>query len=214
MRAIPFAIYVAFLPLGQALERLAPGMDTRWLYALQVGLVTAALAVFARHYRELAGLRRLGRREWLLASVVGALVFALWIRLDSGWLVIGQSAGFDPRDAQGRIDPALALVRVAGAALVVPVMEELFWRSMVARWIDRSGFLDLDPRALSPRAIVLSSIAFGLEHSLWFAGILAGLAYGALYRVTGRLWVPVIAHAVTNAMLGAWVLGTGSWRFW
>ncbi|MDZ7778822.1 MAG: CPBP family glutamic-type intramembrane protease [Gemmatimonadota bacterium] len=38
--------------------------------------------------------------------------------------------------------------------------------------------------------------------------------YGWLYLRTANLWVPVIAHAVTNAILGGWVLVTGSWTFW
>jgi len=35
-----------------------------------------------------------------------------------------------------------------------------------------------------------------------------------LYVRFGRLWVPVIAHAVTNGMLGVWVVATGNWQFW
>ncbi|PIX75256.1 MAG: CAAX prenyl protease-related protein [Rhodocyclales bacterium CG_4_9_14_3_um_filter_68_10] len=213
-RAIPFVLYVAFLLLREMLPGLAPSADARWLYGVQVGVVAIALALFAPRYRELADLRALPAREWLVAFVVGVAVFALWIRLDVGWLVIGESAGFDPRDESGRIVPALALMRVAGAALVVPVMEELFWRSFIARWIDRRDFLALDARALSVRALALSSLAFGFEHSLWFAGILAGLAYGGLYRASGSLWPAVIAHAVTNALLGVWVLATGNWQFW
>jgi CAAX prenyl protease-like protein len=53
-----------------------------------------------------------------------------------------------------------------------------------------------------------------VEHSLWAAGILAGLAYGWLYMKTNNLWVPILAHAVTNGMLGLWVLHTGQWTFW
>ena len=42
----------------------------------------------------------------------------------------------------------------------------------------------------------------------------AGLVYAWLYRRTGRLWVPVVAHAVTNGVLGVWVVATGNWFFW
>jgi len=35
-----------------------------------------------------------------------------------------------------------------------------------------------------------------------------------LYRRTGKLWVPVIAHGVTNAALGVWVVTTGNWAYW
>jgi CAAX prenyl protease-like protein len=105
-------------------------------------------------------------------------------------------------------------VRLAGAALVVPVMEELFWRSFVMRWIDRPRFLEVAPGAVTLKALAISSVLFGFEHHQWLAGIVAGLAYGELYRRAGNLWAPVIAHAVTNALLGAWVLGTQSWHLW
>ena len=62
--------------------------------------------------------------------------------------------------------------------------------------------------------VVLSTFLFMLAHTLWLAAILAGLAYAWLYRRTGRLWVPVVAHAVTNGVLGAWVIATGQWAFW
>jgi CAAX prenyl protease-like protein len=93
-------------------------------------------------------------------------------------------------------------------------MEELFWRSFLMRWIDRHDFLSLAPALVSLKAIVISSIVFGFEHTLWFAGILAGLAYAWLYRASGSLWPPIIAHAVTNGVLGVWVIQTGQWQFW
>jgi CAAX prenyl protease-like protein len=46
------------------------------------------------------------------------------------------------------------------------------------------------------------------------AAVVAGLAYALLYVRTGKLWVPVIAHAVTNGALGIWVLATRQWAFW
>lgn len=209
-RIAPFAIYIAFLALGG----LASGFDTRWLYPAQVGLVALALAVFWRRYEELRPSDPVSPGHWSLAVVTGAVVFVLWINLDSGWTVIGElGEGFDPR-VDGRVDPVLAAFRLAGAALVVPVMEELFWRSFVMRWIDSPAFLGVDPRAASARAVLLSSAVFAVEHHQWLAGLIAGLAYAWVYRVTGKLWIPVVAHAVTNALLGIWVLYAGSWRFW
>jgi CAAX prenyl protease-like protein len=57
-------------------------------------------------------------------------------------------------------------------------------------------------------------VPFALEHHLWFAGLLAGVAYGWLYIRAGNLWVPVVAHTITNGLLGVWVLHTGHWEFW
>jgi len=209
-RIVPFALYIVFLAAGP----LFTGFDTRWLYPVQVGLVAIALAYFWRRYEELPRLRTLSGGHWALAAVIGLAVFILWIQLDAGWMTIGDAGeGFDPRD-DGRINVPLVLSRLAGAALVVPIMEELFWRSFVMRWIDKPAFLALSPVAVSLKALLLSSVVFGFEHHLWLAGIVAGLAYGWLYRVSANLWVPVIAHAVTNGLLGIWVVYTRSWQFW
>jgi len=97
---------------------------------------------------------------------------------------------------------------------VIPVMEELFWRSFLLRWFDQSDFMRLLPRAVSGRALLYCAIPFGLEHNFWFAGILAGLAYGWLYRHTGNLWAPILAHSLTNLLLGIWVVNTGNWQLW
>ena len=106
------------------------------------------------------------------------------------------------------------MARFAILAAVVPVMEELFWRSFLMRWIDRRDFLGLEPRRVSATAVILASGLFALEHSLWVAGLIAGLAYAVLYMTTNNLRAPVLAHAVTNAILGLWILATGSWQLW
>jgi CAAX prenyl protease-like protein len=108
----------------------------------------------------------------------------------------------------------LIVVRIFGAAAVVPVMEELFWRSFVQRWIDRQDFLLLAPADVSLRALLFASLAFGFEHGQWLAGIIAGLAYGWLYRRSGSLWPPIMAHGLTNLLLGVWVVSSGQWQFW
>ena len=62
--------------------------------------------------------------------------------------------------------------------------------------------------------VEMGTFVFMLAHTLWLAAIVAGLAYAWLYRRTGRLWVPVIAHAVTNGALGVWVVATRQWSYW
>ena len=106
------------------------------------------------------------------------------------------------------------MMRISGAALIVPPMEELFWRSLVMRWVDQRDFLACPAASVTLRALVFSSVAFGVEHPLWFAGVLAGLVYGGLYRMSGSLWVAIVAHAVTNLALGIWVVGGAHWDFW
>jgi uncharacterized protein len=190
--------------------------DSRWIYGLQALAAAALLAVGWKRYEELRS-RQLAPNatEWLLAVGVGLAVFVAWINLDAPWMTIGEPAvGFVPLGANGQPDVALVTMRIAGAVLVVPLMEELFWRSFLARWVDDPSFERVDPRRLSVKALVLSTFVFVLAHTLWLAAALAGLAYALLYRHTGKLWVAVIAHAVTNLALAVWVLRTGQWQFW
>jgi CAAX prenyl protease-like protein len=218
---VPFAIYIAFLALPPALQALdvekvlAGVFDLRWMYAVQIGCVVIALTWFWRGYDELhAPLAPTRPLHWVLTAGCGAAVFALWIHLDHGWMVIGDAKGFDPTLAAGNLDWALVAVRLFGAAVVVPVMEELFWRSFVMRWIAAQDFCAVDPARVGIKAFAVTAIVFGLEHQLWLAGIVAGAAYGGLYVYCRNLWLPVAAHGVTNAALGTWVVIHHEWRFW
>jgi CAAX prenyl protease-like protein len=216
VRIAPFALFMALLALrGAAPDDGSWGFDARWLYGLTVLLVGGLLLFWRREYGELALQNAPDPREWLLAVVVGVVVFGLWISLDAPALRLGQEAAtFRPLDAEGRRDWPLIAVRWAGAALLVPVMEEIFWRSFLMRWIERPQFESVDPRRVGLKAVVLSTFVFMLAHTLWLAAILAGAAYAWLYVRSGKLWLPVIAHAVTNGLLGAWVVATGNWQFW
>ena len=120
-------------------------------------------------------------------------------------------------ESSGGLSPATrrtATFLAVGAALLVPVMEELFWRSFLMRWIQRPAFLGVDPAQVGLRALLISTFMFVLVHPLWLAAALAGLAYAWLYIRTGKLWTSVIAHAVTNGALGIWVVRSGQWQFW
>lgn len=211
-RVVPFALYMAFLAVEQGARAWDVDFDTRWLYPFKVGAVVLALWYFRGEYREL--LVRPARWPLIVSVLLGVLVFILWINLDHGWLDLGEGAGYDPRTPEGGLDWTLVVFRLAGAALVVPIMEELFWRSFLLRWIERQDFLSVSAAEVGFRAILISSVLFGVEHSLWFAGILAGLAYAWLYRAYNNLWAPITAHATTNLILGLWVLHTGAWQFW
>jgi len=213
LRILPFAAYMVFIVIGDVLERLgvAPG-PLRWLYPLKIGLVAVLLALFWRHYRELRPFR-LAPAAIAAALAVGVGVLVLWVSLNADWMIVGSASGFDPRDA-GRIDWLLVAIRIAGAALVVPVMEELFWRSFFMRWIVRPDFETVEPSQLGLKSFVITVLLFGFEHNLWLAGIVAGAAYSLLYMRHRQLWSPILAHAVTNGLLGVWVVMTGNWSYW
>jgi hypothetical protein len=209
-RAAPFAIFIGMLMLASALPAAAP-----WLAVARGAVVALALAWFWRSYGELRAPGPAHPGHWLLAVAAGLGVFAAWIWLDQDWARISRpAAGYAPLGPGGGIDWPMALARLAGLALVVPVMEELFWRSFLLRWIARRDFLALAPRSAGLKAFAITTALFALEHNQWLAGALAGMTYSALYMRSGNLWVPILAHAVTNAALGAWILHTRSWQFW
>jgi uncharacterized protein len=215
-RIVPFAAFMVLLAARGAVPPDGSwGIDPRWIYGITVLVVGGLLAYFWREYGELVAQTRPSLSEAALGVGVGLVVFALWIHLDAPWMTIGSpSATFLPLDAAGALIWPLVVVRWIGAALIVPVMEELFWRSFLMRWIQSPQFESVVPQRVALKAIVLSTFVFMLAHTLWLAAIVAGLAYAWLYVRTGKLWVPVIAHAVTNGVLGVWVVLTGNWSFW
>ena len=213
VRVAPFGVFIAFLA-AQSLLTLSPQTQD-WLVIDRALAVGVLMAYLWPRYVELHGAPRLSRRQLAACAAVGVAVFALWIALDVPWARWGApQGGFRPVHEGGRIDWALAALRLIGLAAVVPLMEELFWRSFLMRWLDRRDFLALPARDASKIAICLSAALFATEHSLWVAGLIAGLAYAGLYIKTNNLWAPVLAHTVTNAILGLWILATGSWHLW
>jgi len=217
-RAAPFLVFIALLMLGSALPAdfsvLGLPVPKAWIILGRGIAIALLLAWFWRGYTEL---RRPGSSrpsDWLLAVAAGIAVFVAWVWLDQDWAVLSRAPGFAPDRAGGGIDWWQALTRLAGLALVVPVMEELFWRSLVLRWIERHDFLSLDPKQVGLRAFLITTALFSVEHDRWFAGAIAGAVYNWLYMRSGNLWVPIVAHAVTNGVLGAWILYTGRWEFW
>lgn len=212
-RILPFGTYILFIVLADLLEHLGVGRAAlRWLYPVQVGCVLALLAMFWRQYEELHRFA-LPIKQILVAVGAGIVVLVLWVNLDLPWMTIGNASGYDP-NTDGQIDWLLVTIRIAGAALIVPVMEELFWRSFLMRWVERANFQLVDPTRIGLRAFLIPTLLFGFEHNLWLAGIVAGIAYGLLYMRHRNLWSPVLAHAVTNGLLGIWVVATASWQFW
>jgi uncharacterized protein len=212
----PFGLFIVLLAArGNMPPEGLWGVDARWLYAIQTMTVGALLIVLWRHYGELFLQNLPSVRQFLLSLAVGLGVFVLWIRLDAPWMLLGTPAAtFVPLTDGGEVDWVLVGFRIAGAAVVVPLMEELFWRSFLMRWIDHPVFELVDPQTATFKAIGLSTFIFTLAHTQWLAAVIAGLAYALLYRRSGKLWTAVIAHAVTNAALGVWVVYTGQWQFW
>ena len=71
------------------------------------------------------------------------------------------------------------------------------------------------------KSFLLTSIIFGLTHSHWIAGILCGMIYQLLVIRTNRLGDAIAAHAITNLLLGLWIVTKGfgyaefpQWHLW
>jgi CAAX prenyl protease-like protein len=214
-RTLPFVLFMVLLALRGAIPPDHGVIDPRWVYGVSTVAVSAALISQRRRYSELARGTGPGWAWGLLAAALGFFMFELWVRLTQPWMMLGEAtASFHPVDAQGDLIWSLVVVRWVGASLMVPVMEELFWRSFLMRWIDNPDFEKVAPEQVSFKAVALSSLVFMLAHTQWLGALLAGLLYACVYRYTRSLWAAVLAHAVTNGVLGAWVVFSGNWQFW
>jgi CAAX prenyl protease-like protein len=199
---VPMGIYSVFLLMQTNTNLL-------WLYPAKVVAVAAALIYFRKEYEEL----RPGFS--LLAVVVGLVAIAIWIGIDSLYPKFGSGAAFDPSAISSLTQRNMFLAfRVVGAVIVVPVMEELFWRAFLIRWLVKEDFKSVSVGTFTGLSFVVTVALFGLEHNEWLAGLICGALYNWLYYKRKDVFACVIAHAVSNAALAAWVLARGDWKFW
>lgn len=219
-RVLPFATFMCFVGLDEVgryatekgLMALSPS-TLYYLYPLRVAVVALLLWLFRDHYRELR-LRDLAAPARTAAvGAVGLATCVMWVLMD--WSVKAPGHGFDPTLLPpGGIRTALTAARVAGAVLVVPLMEELFWRSFLLRYLVDPRFESVEPGRFTWGSFLATTILFGLEHDLLVAGMVAGAVYNAVLYQTRSLSHCVLAHAVTNLVLACYVLYTGRWYFW
>ena len=214
-RLLPFIVYILLLALNDTFVTALAWvhLDAKWAYVFRIVVVLGLLIYFWKDYIELKVSPKLS--DFFYATVAGGLVFMIWIFPYPAWLGASDSVSFNPLADDNKIASfAWMSIRLLGAAMVVPIMEELFWRSFMMRWFDKDDFMSVAPERVSGFAFLGSSLLFASEHHLWLAGLFAGLVYGELYKNYKNLWVPVFAHAVTNGLLGVWVITTQSWHYW
>ena len=110
---------------------------------------------------------------------------------------------------------AWIIFRIIGAVITVPLAEEMAFRGFLLRRLASSDFEAVSWRRFSWLPFLISSAAFGLLHGeRWLAGTVAGMIYALVMIRRGRIGEAVAAHAVTNALVAAWVLFTGNWQLW
>ncbi len=120
----------------------------------------------------------------------------------------------NPYELAGSLALPWIAIRLLGSSIIVPVMEELFWRSFLLRYLVNPDFRRIPIGTFTPSALAISVVLFGIEHNQWFAGIIAGLLYTLLLHRTKSLFSCIVAHAVTNFLLGIYVLTTEQWQYW
>jgi len=161
----------------------------------------------------------------LMSILLGFAVFAIWIGPDviaPAWRtsflfnnpVVGHPDGNTPPDLK---DDAMFLAfRIAISVIAVPILEELFWRGWLMRWlIDGDDFRRVPLGKYAPMAFWVTALLFAAEHgSFWDVGLVTGAIYNWWMVRTRNVWDCIIAHAVTNAALAAWVAAAGQWQYW
>jgi len=208
----PTAAYVVPLLALVGMTMLSTAFSTGfdWLYPARGLVVAAVLWLFRAEYR-----RCLWTWSWT-AQALGAVVFVLWLILEP--LTTDASAGDGLAEGLHALSPGWAglwlLFRVIGSVVTVPLAEELAFRGYLLRRLQGRDFDTIDCRRFTWLSFLISSVLFGLLHGRWFAGTVAGMIYaGAVYR-RGKPGDAILAHAVTNALIAAYVLATGSWSLW
>jgi CAAX prenyl protease-like protein len=152
------------------------------------------------------------------AIFVGVAVIVVWIGIDSWYpkLVVADKP-WNPHEAFGA-GTTLAwffiVARILGSTLVVPPLEEAFFRSFLYRYVIKEKFEEVPLKTYHFVALTVSSILFAFIHREWLAGIFCGVAYQWLVIRRGHLGDAMTAHAISNFLLGVWVVYKGAWEFW
>lgn len=206
----PFVLFLLLTEPGNHFPALLP-----YLYVTKTVLVGALLWFWRHKYVDDFSLG-LSFGEFMLATLCGLLVLVLWIAPEGVFYQFESGAGFNPYAMTGSTAAAMALiaVRLLGASLVVPIMEELFWRSFLMRYLIEVNFRSVAMGAFTWLSFLGVAVLFGTVHHRIVLGIIAGVLYGLLLVYQKKLRGVTWAHAVTNFGLGVYVLVTGNWAFW
>ena len=154
----------------------------------------------------------------VLATGLGLVVWGIWIGLDGLYppltFLHGTRVGFDANVLPPAPRWAFVVVRMLGLAVLVPVIEELFWRSFLIRWLINPDFQKIAIGQVTPLPAAVTSVFFALEHPEWLPALVTGLLWAWLLRKTKSLTACVVSHATANLALGVYLIATGEWKYW
>lgn len=209
----PFAVFMALI----AARGYLPYSDRTDLIVRTV-ILTAVILLVSRPVLDFRV------RDWAGSLGIGVAVFVLWIGPDllfpgyrSHWLFQNSITGsLKTSLAPEALADSLSLIlRTVRAVVLVAIIEELFWRGWLLRWLIKPDFLTVPLGAYSAQAFWIAAVLFASEHGpYWDVGLLAGAAYNWWMIRKKSLGDLILAHGVTNACLSAYVIATGKWEYW
>jgi CAAX prenyl protease-like protein len=208
-RVIPFFIFIGITALQGSF-----GEASRfWMYGVKTFVGAWLVYEMWPYAREV---------RWAFsweAVVVGVLVLLIWIGLDPYYGKFSKPPPklWNPHDQFGQNSIAawsIIVIRIIGSSLVVPPLEEMFYRSFLYRYLVKIDFLAMPLKQRHWLSFGVTSTIFGLLHYEWLAGILCGMAYQWLVIRKDRLGDAMTAHAITNFLLGVYIAWKGDWHFW
>ncbi|HEV2840018.1 MAG TPA: CAAX prenyl protease-related protein [Chthoniobacterales bacterium] len=213
---VPMAVFLALLGLNSLLQK--PGgafwraSPEYWIYPAQTILCGLLLIWFWREYRFQAA-NRIG-----FAGAIALLVFALWIAPQAIFGFAPRSDGFNPEVFSGQPAAYWGTVcfRFLRLVVVVPLVEEVFWRGFLLRYLINEKFHTVPIGAFSWLSFAVVTVGFGFAHSRadWIPAVITGALYNCVAYRTKSLSSCVLAHALTNLLLGLWIMKTRQWGFW
>ena len=211
---LPMAAFLAFTWVGGNWKSLYP-----LSYVAKVIVTTVLLVVGWRFYTKISW------RYWWLGLIVGVIGIFQWVGMQL-WLQ-EHVAFFKPPDdpfnpfAPGTFGSAemawaFVAVRIVGAVLVVPVMEELFWRDFLWRQIVAPNDFKLARIGEFewPAFLGVAGVFAFVHGNWWLTSIVWALMIGVLLVYTKSIGACIIAHATTNLLLAGYVLKWKDWAFW
>lgn len=180
-----------------------------WAYPVHIMFV----AVYMWVYRQ--RLPTLRFSDQITSPVVGGIaVFALWIYLIPSDPQASRLFEHELLSAPIYITAVWLIFRVIGSSIIVPIVEELAFRSFAWAYVDEKIGRQYSDQTKLLIKLTLSSTAFALLHSAFIASFLASLAYGVIFQRRKHLSDAVLAHAVTNLLIALYVMLTGNWSYW
>jgi len=210
---------VLFLALLALCQLLTAGSQTFllrhaefWIYPAQTILCGALLLWFRRCY-EFDGLKNI-----IFTLLIALAVFAIWVAPQYFLNFAPRTIGFDPTTLANNAATYWSTIffRFLRLVVVVPVLEEIFWRGFLLRFVIDEHFERVSFGKFNWLSFAIVTVAFTFSHSRpdWPAAFVAGGLYNIVAYRTRSLASCVLAHAITNLLLGFWIMQTHQWGFW